>query len=103
MQEEDRRLELVRQVSEGRQLLRLVLDPSLLQHLVIGITLEAGDVITMAGRQVTDRQGMTEVREDQDPEADDHQTVDWISEPAVCLERLRTCRFLSRCKWLSRL
>ena len=55
-----------------------MLAPLLLRHLDIGITPEAGDVLMTADRQETNRQGMTEVREDQDPEADDHQTVDRI-------------------------
>ena len=83
--------------------MRPVLAPLLLRHLDIGITPEAGDVLMTADRQETNHQGTTEVQEDRDPEADDRQTVDRISEPAVRLERLRICRFLNRCRWLSRL
>ena len=102
-QEEGRLLELVRQASEGRRLLRPVLAPLLLQHLDIGITPEAGDVLMTVDRQETDRQGTTEVREGRGLEAVDRQTVDRISEPAVRLERLRICRFLNKCRWPSRL
>ena len=79
-QAEGRPQELARQVSEGRRPLRL--GPSLLLpprlDIVIGITPEADDVLMTADRRETNRQGTTEVREDRDPEADGHQTVDRI-------------------------
>ena len=71
-------------MSEGRRPLRL--EPSLLLPPRLDIVIEvirerepeADDVRMTADRRETNRQGTTEVREDRDPEADGHQTVDRI-------------------------